>query len=49
MLFEFENEEDKDHIFFYKLEWVIQGHCLSLHKWESSVGFTAFKFTKIQF
>lgn len=44
MLFEFENQEDKDQIFYF-----IQGHCLSLQKWEPSVGLAVVDFKKIQF
>lgn len=48
MLFEFENIEDKDQI-FDMLPWAMQGHCLSLQKWEPSVGLNVVDFKRIQF
>lgn len=39
MLFEFANEDAKNQIFDMS-PWSIQGHCLSLQKWEPSLGLT---------
>lgn len=48
MMFEFKNGDDKNQIFDMS-SWSIQGHCLSLQRWERNVELTSVYFTKIQF
>lgn len=47
MQFEFEHEENKNQI-FDMCPWSIQGHCLSIQRWDRSVGLTTVDFEKIQ-
>lgn len=37
VMFEFENENDRKQIFDMSA-WSVQGHCMSMQKWSSSIG-----------
>lgn len=47
-MFEFDNEEDRNQI-FYMSPWSVQGHCLSMKRWMSSIGLDQVAFERFQF